>query len=101
LTIIFDVERAINLAASRDEREVEYSWRQIMSIRMVIALVIYMMVQGCMFGVAIVALLVSPLSNDAMQLLPWIVGTTAVISLPLSWMVAKRLLMSTELRYAA
>jgi hypothetical protein len=101
LTIIFDIECAIKLAASRDEREVEYSWREIMSIRMVIALVIYMMVQGCMFGVGIVALLVSPFSNDAMQLLPWVVGTTAVISVPLSWMVAKRLLMFTELRYAA
>jgi hypothetical protein len=54
-----------------------------------------------MFGVAIVGLLVSPFSNDAMQLLPWIVGTTTVISVPLSWMVAKRLLMFTELRYAA
>jgi heme/copper-type cytochrome/quinol oxidase subunit 3 len=83
-----------------DEREVAYSWRKIMSIRMVIALVIYMMVQGCMFGVAIVALLVSPFSNDAMQLLPWVIGTTALISVPLSWVVAKRLLMSTELRCA-
>ena len=72
-----------------------------MSIRMVIALVIYMIVQGCMFGIAVVALLVSPFSNDAMQLIPWVVAATALISVPLSWMVAQRLLMFTELHYAA
>lgn len=72
-----------------------------MSIRMEIALVIYMMVQGVLFGAALVSLLVSPFANDAMQVLPWLVGATALVSLPLSWLVAQRLRASTELRYSA
>ena len=71
-----------------------------MSIRMEIALVIYMMVQGLLFGAAVVALLVSPLADDAMHLMPRLVGATALVSVPLSWMVAQRLRAATELRYA-
>jgi hypothetical protein len=67
---------------------------------MEIALVIYMMVQGLLFGAAVVALLVSPLADDAMHLMPWLVGATALVSMPLSWMVAQRLRATTELRYA-
>ena len=69
-----------------------------MSIRLEIALVIYMMVQGVMFGVAIVALLTSRFSTDAMQLMPWIVGSTALASVPVSWMIAPRLRGLTEIR---
>ena len=74
------------------------SMRGFKSIRLEIALVIYMMVQGCMFGVAIVALLTSRFSTDAMQLMPWIVGATALASAPVSWMVAPRLRGLTEIR---
>lgn len=56
-----------------------------MSIRMEIAFVIYMMVQGLLFGAAVVALLVSPLAGEAMRLMPWLVGATALASAPLSW----------------
>jgi len=69
-----------------------------MSIRLEIALVIYMMVQGCMFGVALIALLTSRFSTDAMQLMPWIVGATALASAPVSWMIAPRLRGLTEMR---
>jgi hypothetical protein len=69
-----------------------------MSIRLEIALVIYMMVQGFMFGVALIALLTSRFSTDAMQLMPWIVGATAVASAPISWMIAPRLRGLTEIR---
>ena len=72
--------------------------RGFMSIRLEIALVIYMMVQGCMFGVAIVALLTSRFSTDAMQLMPWIVGATALASAPISWMIAPWLRGLTEIR---
>jgi hypothetical protein len=72
-----------------------------MSIRMEIALVIYMMVQGVLFGATVVGLLVSQLPVDAMQLMPWLVGATALISLPLSWVAAQRLRASTERRYSA
>lgn len=72
-----------------------------MSIRMEIALVIYMMVQGLLFGATLVVLLVSPFADDAMHLMPWLVGVTALTSVPLSWIVAQRLLAATELRYAA
>jgi hypothetical protein len=60
-----------------------------------------MMVQGWMFGVAVLALLFSPSSNDLMQFMPWVVGVTALIPAPLSWMVARRRLTFTERRYAA
>ena len=71
-----------------------------MSVRMEISLVIYMMVQGVLFGIAVVALLASPISSHAMQALPWIVSATAIASVPLSWIIAPRLRAFTEIRFA-
>ena len=69
-----------------------------MWIGLEMALVIYMMVQGCMFGVAIVALLTSRVLTDAIQLTPWIIGVTALASAPVSWLIAPRLRSLTEIR---
>jgi hypothetical protein len=69
-----------------------------MSIRLQISLVIYMMVQGVLFGIAVITLLVSPLSGHAMQLMPWVVGITAILSVPLSWMIVPRLCARFEYR---
>ena len=33
----------------------------------------------------------TPLADMAMTLMPWVVATTAVLSIPLSWMIAPRL----------
>jgi hypothetical protein len=72
-----------------------------MSIRLQVSLLIYMMVQGVLFGIAVITLLVSPLSGHAMQLMPWVVGITAIASVPLSWMIAPRLSARFENRSAS
>jgi hypothetical protein len=62
-----------------------------MFVRIQIAALIYMMVQAVTFGVGVVAVLATPLNNQAMSLLPWVVVVTAVISISLSWFIAPRL----------
>ena len=56
-----------------------------------IAAMVYLMVQAIMFGAGIVLVLATPLNAIAMQLIPWVVGITAIISLPISWLIAPRL----------
>ncbi len=62
-----------------------------MSIRLQIAAMVFMMLQAVMFGVGAVLVLGTPLANEAMALMPWVVAVTALISAPLSWMIAPRL----------
>jgi len=56
-----------------------------MSKRMVIAALIYMMVQAVVFGIGVVLVLATPLANIAMTLMPFVVALTLVISAPISW----------------
>jgi hypothetical protein len=58
---------------------------------MQITALVYMMVQAVMFGIGLLLVLGTPLAGMAMQLMPWVVGVSAVISLPVSWMIAPRL----------
>ena len=62
-----------------------------MSVRIQIAAVVYLMIQAMMFGVGTLLVLATPLNDMAMQLMPWVVGMSAVLSLPISWMIAPRL----------
>lgn len=62
-----------------------------MSIRIQIAIVIYMMVQAVVFGAGVILVLATPLSAIAMNLMPWVVGVSAIASAPLSWLIAPRL----------
>ncbi|WP_294532634.1 hypothetical protein [uncultured Rhodoblastus sp.] len=62
-----------------------------MSIRLQISILIYTMVQAVLFGVGTVLVLATPLSALAMNLMPWVIGVSAVLSVPLSWMLAPRL----------
>ena len=62
-----------------------------MSVRFQIAAVIYMMVQGVLFGVGVVAILASPVADRAAILIPVLVLVTGAISLPISWLIAPRL----------
>ena len=62
-----------------------------MSVRFQIALMVYLMVQAVMFGIGVMLVLATPLARDAMALMPWVVGLTAIISAPLSWWIAPRL----------
>lgn len=62
-----------------------------MSIRVQIAALIFMMVQGVFFGVGVVLILATPLAVWAMQLIPALVVLSAAVSIPVSWMIAPRL----------
>ena len=62
-----------------------------MWIRIQIAAMVYLMVQAVMFGIGVVLVLTTPLADMAMTLMPWVVATTAVLSIPISWMIAPRL----------
>lgn len=62
-----------------------------MSIRFQIAAIVFMMVQAVVFGIGTVTVLATPLSAFTMQLMPWVVGISAIVSAPLSWMIAPRM----------
>lgn len=62
-----------------------------MSVRFQIAALIFMMVQGVLFGVGIVLILATPLAAWAMQLIPALVVVSVGISVPVSWIIAPRL----------
>jgi hypothetical protein len=62
-----------------------------MWIRVQIAAMVYLMVQAVMFGIGVTLVLATPLADRAMTLMPWVVATAAVLSIPISWMIAPRL----------
>jgi hypothetical protein len=62
-----------------------------MWLRIQIAAMVYLMVQAVMFGVGVVLVLTTPLADMAMTLMPWVVTTKAVLSIPVSWWIAPRL----------
>jgi len=66
-----------------------------MTVRIGIAALVFMMVQAVLFGVGVVLVLATPLSELAMTLMPWVVGISTAIALPVSWFIAPRL----RLRY--
>ncbi len=59
-----------------------------MSNRTIIAIVIYMMVQGVVFGIGAVLVLATPLANIAMTLMPFVVAATLIMSAPIAWALA-------------
>jgi hypothetical protein len=52
---------------------------------------VYLMVQAVMFGIGVVLVFGTPLADSAMILMPWVVATSAVLSIPISWVIAPRL----------
>ncbi len=62
-----------------------------MWVRVQIAAMVYLMVQAVMFGIGVMLVLGTPLADMAMTLMPWVVATSAVPSIPISWMIAPRL----------
>jgi hypothetical protein len=62
-----------------------------MSVRLQIAALTFMMVQGVVFGVGVILILATPLAAWAMQLIPALVILSAAVSIPVSWMIAPRL----------
>ena len=67
-----------------------------MFVRVQIAALVFMMVQAVLFGTGAILVLATPLTAYAMQLMPWVVVISTLVSLPLSWLLAPRL----RLRYA-
>jgi hypothetical protein len=72
-----------------------------MFVRFQIAILVFMMVQAVVFGVGTIIVLATPLSAFAMQLMPWVVGASALVSAPVSWMIAPRLRTRFENRSAS
>lgn len=62
-----------------------------MSRTLMISMLIYLMVQAVIFGLGAILLLATPLSAHAMELMPWMVAVTLVISVPIAWVIAPML----------
>ncbi len=62
-----------------------------MSVRVQIAAIVYLMAQAVLFGFGAVIVLATPLADEARELMPWVVGLSAVLSAPVSWWIAPRL----------
>ncbi len=62
-----------------------------MSTRLAIAALLFMMVQAVFFGIGAVLVLATSLQKDAAELMPLMVASTLVISVPVSWWLAPRL----------
>lgn len=62
-----------------------------MKTRLMIAALVYTMVQGVSFGVGAILVLATPLAPLAMQLLPWVIGVSIVLAAPVAWFLAPRL----------
>ena len=59
--------------------------------RLQIAAMVFMMVQAILFGIGMVSILVTPLNENAMTLVPWMVAGSFIVSAPLAWLIAPRL----------
>ena len=62
-----------------------------MSSRLMIAVLIYSIIQGVMFGAGAVLVLATPLQHQAMVLMPVVVIGSAILALPFAWWIAPRL----------
>jgi hypothetical protein len=72
-----------------------------MFVRLQIAALIFMMAQAVVFGCGAILVLATPLAAYAMQLMPWVVAVSIVVTLPLSWMMVPWLRTRRENRAAA
>ena len=59
--------------------------------RLAISVLVFMMAQAVVFGVGTVLVLATPLAALATQLMPWVVGLSLLMSIPVSWAIAPRL----------
>jgi uncharacterized Tic20 family protein len=62
-----------------------------MSIRFQISILVYVIVHAVIFGVGIILVFATPLSALAMNLMPWVVGVSAIVTAPVAWIIAPRL----------
>ncbi len=59
-----------------------------MSIRFIVAIFVFMMAQGMVFGTGAVLVLATPLSEFAMHLMLWVVAISIAVAIPLAWALA-------------
>lgn len=62
-----------------------------MRTNLMIAALIYPMIQAVLFGLGLLALLGAPVEMQATRLMPAMIGLTFIISAPLAWVIAPRL----------
>ncbi|MDO9441695.1 MAG: hypothetical protein Q7T73_12470 [Beijerinckiaceae bacterium] len=62
-----------------------------MKTRLAISVLVFMMVQAVLFGVGTIVVLTTTLAASAMELMPWVIGLSLIISVPVSWIIAPRL----------
>lgn len=63
-----------------------------MRTRFAIAALIWPMIQGVLFGLGMVALLIGGLeASELMTAVWWMIGVTFVIAVPIAWFLAPRL----------
>lgn len=72
-----------------------------MSTRLMLTLLIYLLVQGVLFGIATVAVLATPLKEHAMALWPALIAVTFVLAAPLAWKIAPRMMLRQRRRRMA
>lgn len=63
-----------------------------MNARIQIASMIFMMVQAVLFGIGMVFVLTTPLAERAMTAIPAMVVATFIVSAPIAWFIAPRLM---------
>ena len=66
--------------------------------RILITLLIYMIVQAVLFGIGMIIVLATPLKEQAAVLVPWVVGITFIIAVPVAFGVAPRMEAWREMR---
>lgn len=62
-----------------------------MRTNLAIAALIYPMIQAVAFGIGLIAILLPPLRGEAMALMPWMIATTCLISVPIAAAMAPKL----------
>ena len=58
--------------------------------------IVYMMVQGVLFGIGTLAILLTPLAHAAELSFPVMIAATMLLSVTLSWMIARLIRLSNR-----
>lgn len=69
-----------------------------MRLRIMLTLLIYLIVQGVLFGIGMVIVMATPLEEQAEVFVPWVVGLTFIIAVPVALGIAPRMEAWRELR---
>lgn len=69
-----------------------------MRLRIMITLLIYLIVQGVLFGIGMVIVMATPLEEQAQVYVPWVVGLTFIIAVPVALGIAPRMEAWREMR---